>query len=119
MKTSEFNQSYEIDRKAKGVKAMPKHSRIELPEILTADGTAYDANETYHFFDLQMQEIRQSLGLRRDGDFLASFGLRVVAVSNLRASLDGALADDQLFFALEIERLQDRIQEFELERRNQ
>jgi len=117
MNTKTFNQNFELDRKARGgVRANPKHAHIEQPEILTADGIAYDANETYHFFDSQTQETRQSLGLRRDGDFLCTFGLKVVAVSKLRINRDAALADGQIFFKSQIENLQNRIQSFELEK---
>ncbi len=92
---------------------MPKHARAEAVEIMTADGTAYDSTETYHFFDTQTQEVRQSIGLRRDGEHLCTFGLKVVAVAKLRSSRNDALADGQSFYKSEIERLQKRIQDFE------
>ena len=113
MNTKTFNENYTIDRKARGIKAMPKHTAAEVPEILTADGIAYDPNETYHFFDVQTQEIRQSIGLRSDGDYLCTFGLKAVAIAKLRANRNSALADGQSFYKSEIERLQKRIQDFE------
>lgn len=118
MNTKTFNAHYEIDRKSKGVKAMPKYAHAEPVEILTADGTAYDPSQTYYFFDSQSAEVRQSTGLRRAGDtaHLCTFGLKVVAISKLWANRDYALADGQAFFKSEIERLQKRIQDFELEK---
>ena len=116
MKSAEFNKNYEIDRRSKGVKATAKHAAAEVPEILTADGTVYDADQTYHFFDEPTQQIRQSLGLRRSGEHLCTFGLRVVAVSKLRARKDDALADGQKFFNAEIEHLRTRIRKYEAEK---
>jgi len=116
MNTKTFNENFTIDRTARGVKAMPKHAHAEAVEIMTADGTAYDSAGTYYFFDSQAQEIRQSLGLRRDGTHLCTFGLKVVAISKLRASRDDALADGQSFFKSEMTRLQKRIADYELEK---
>jgi len=113
MKTTEFNENFEIDRRARGVKALPKHAPNNEPEIMTADGAAYDPNTTYHFFEQQTAEVRQSLGLRRDEDYLCTFGLKVVAIAKLRANRNSALADGQSFYKSEIERLQKRIQDFE------
>lgn len=115
MNTKTFNQNYELDRKAKGNRAVPKFAD-EPPQIMTADGAAYDPNQTYHFFDTQTAEVRQSPGLRRDGEHLSTFGLKVVEISKLRSSRDDALADGQEFFSSEIERLRKRTQDFELEK---
>ncbi len=117
MNSKTFNENFTIDRKSKGVKAMPKHAPVAA-EIMTADGTAYNPAATYYFFDVQTQEVRQSLGLRRDGEYLCAFGLKVVLIAKLRASRDDALSDGQTFFKSEIERLQERIAEFELEKTN-
>lgn len=117
MKTAEFNQNYELDRKTRaGIRADPKHAHVEPAEIMTADGKPFDPAATYHFFDAQAGEVRQSLTLRRDKDYLCAFGLRVVLIANLRTSRDDALSDGQSFFKSEIERLQERIAEFELEK---
>lgn len=118
MDAKTFNQNYELDRKTRtGVRANPKHaSPIEPPPIMTADGKPYNPNETYHFFDAATQEIRQSTGLRRDDEHLCAFGLKVVAVANLRAERSGALADGQTFFNSEIERLRERIRKYEAEK---
>ena len=116
MNTKTFNQNYELDRKAKGIRAVPKYAATEPLQIMTADGAAYDSSATYHFFDTQSAEIRQSLGLRRTDEFLCTFGLKVVEISKLRSSRDDALADGQEFFSAEIERLRKRIQDFELEK---
>ncbi len=122
MKTDEFNRNYEIDRQARGVKATAKNSKdadsASLQVPATADGAVYDANQTYHFFDVQTQEVRQSIGLRRDGTHLCTFGLRVVAVAELQSSRDDALTDGQTFFKSEIERLQKRVADYELEKSN-
>ena len=116
MKTDEFNRGYEIDRKSKGVKAMPKHAAGAPVIYQTADGTDYDPAASYYFFDSQTQEVRQSLGLRRDGEHLCTFGLKVIPVAKLRANRDDALADGQEFFQSEIRRLQKRIADYELEK---
>jgi hypothetical protein len=117
MDAKTFNQNYELDRKAKGVRANAKGAPPEpLETILTADGTAYDASKTYYFFDHAAAEVRASAGLRRTGEHLCAIGLKVVAVSLLRSTRDGALADGQKFFKSEIERNQERIKNYELEK---
>ncbi len=118
MNTKTFNENFTIDRKSKGVKAMPKHATAEAVEIMTADSKPFDPAATYHFFDAQAGEVRQSLGLRRDKDYLCAFGLKVVLIAELRASRDDALSDGQTFLKSEIERMQERIAEFELEKTN-
>ncbi len=96
---------------------MPKHAPVAA-EIMTADSKPFDPAATYYFFDAQAAEVRQSLGLRRDKDYLCAFGLKVVLIAKLRANRDDALTDGQTFFKSEIERLQERIAEFELEKTN-
>lgn len=115
MNTKTFNENFTLDRKAKGIRAVPKHAAEPL-EIMTADAAAYDPNETYYFFDTQTAEVRQSLGLRRSDDYLCTFGLKVVAIAKLRLSRDAALGDGQAFLTSEIERLKKKIQNFELEK---
>ena len=116
MNTKTFNENYEIDRKSKGVKALAKNAPAEAVAVQTADGVIYDAAQTYYFFDVQTQEVRQSLGLRRNGEHLCTFGLKVVPVVNLRAEKDDALADGQKFFNSEIERLRERVRKYEAEK---
>ena len=117
MNTKTFNQNYELDRKTRaGIRANPKHAPAEAVEIMTADGTAYDPAIIYHFFDAQAGEVRQSLGLRRSGEYLCTFGLRVVLIAKLRVNRDDALADRQIYFKSEIQRLQKRIAGYELEK---
>ncbi len=69
---------------------MPKHALVEVPDILTAGGFYSCPDAAYHFFDAQTGEVRQSIGLRRDGDYLSTFGLKVVAVAKLRINRDDA-----------------------------
>lgn len=117
MNTKTFNENYEIDRKSKSVKALPKHAKMDTAcEIMIGAGAPYDPSLTYFYFDEQSSEIRQSLGLRRNEEFLMKFGLKVVAISKLRINRDDTLADGQSFFKSEIERLQKQIQKFELEK---
>ncbi len=116
MNTKTFNENFTIDRKSKGVKALPKNAHAEPVEIKTADGTAYDSTQTYFFFEIQTAEVRQSLGLRRDGEHLCVFGLKVIAVAKLRINRDDALADGQEYLKSEIQRLQKRIAGYELEK---
>ena len=101
-----------------GIRANPKHAPAISIDIMTADSKPFDPAATYYFFDTQAGEVRQSTGLRRDKDCLCAFGLKAVAVAKLRASRDDALSDGQVFFKSEIERLQKRIAEFELEKTN-
>lgn len=120
MKTSEFNEHYEVNRRARGVKATaktPAPKPIEIP--LTADGTTYDAEQTHHFFDPSTQQVRQSIGRRRDGEYLATFGSRVIPVGRLHLNRDDALAKEQDFFKDEIERLVKRSAECESEKNKQ
>ena len=117
MKTDEFNEHYEIDRKSKGVKATAKNGEREMPKPChTADGEVYDPGETYYFFDSATVQIRQSTGLRRIDEHLCTFGLRVVAVAQLRLHRDDALTDGQEFLGSEIKRLHKRIADYELEK---
>ncbi len=115
MNTKTFNENFDIDRKAKGVKAMPKNAPA-LPEIKTANGEIYDANQTYHFFDEASREVRSSTGFRRTDEHLCAFGLKIVAVSALHTTRDAALADGQKFFNAEIEHLRERIRQYEIEK---
>lgn len=116
MNAKTFNENYEIDRKARTPRAVPKHLATEPVEITTADGAPYNTNETYFFFDAQAVEVRTSTGLRCNGEHLCAFGLKVVAIAKLRLNRDDALADGQAFFASEINRLHKLIQKFELEK---
>lgn len=117
MRTPEFNEKFQLDRKARtGVRANPKNAESKSAEALTADGAIYDASQTYHFFDERSGETRQSLGFRRSGEYLCAFGLKIILISKLRLCRDDSLSDGQSFFKSEIERLQKRIQEFELEK---
>lgn len=84
MNSKTFHQNYEVDRKAKGVRANPKNAPITEPEIQTADGSIYDAAQNYFFFDESTKEVRPSIGLRRSGGYLCTFGLKVVAIGKLR-----------------------------------
>ncbi len=115
MNTKTFNENFEIDRKAKGIKAMPRNAHVE-PEIKTADGTNYDPAIIYHFFDEASREVRASTGFRRTDDFLCAFGLKIVAVADLHTNRDAALADGQKFFNVEIEHLRERIRNYEAEK---
>ncbi len=94
------------------------NSSALLPDLARPELQAYDSTSTYYFFDAQTDEVRQSLGLRRDKDYLCAFGLKVVLIAELRASRDDSLTDGQTFFKSEIERLQERVAEFELEKTN-
>lgn len=116
MDTKTFNEHYELDRKSKTARAVPKGAAIEPVEVMTADGVPYDRNATYYFFDAQSADVRTSAGLRRDGEYLCTFGLRVIEISKLRASRNDALADGQAFFKSEIERINKRIADYELEK---
>ncbi len=99
MKTTEFNENYELDKKSRGVRANPKNAEPEFIMIRTADGEAYDPSVTYYFFDSQATQVRQSTSLRRDGngEHLCALGLKVVAIAKLRANRDDALSDAQSF----------------------
>lgn len=116
MDSKTFHENFTVDRKAKGVRATPKNTPVVEPEIQTADGAIYEAAQTYFFFDEQTREIQQSTGFRRVGEYLSTFGLKVVSIAKLRSKRDAALSDGQLFFKLQIELLQTRIKEFELEK---
>ena len=116
MKTEEFNENYMIDRKSKGVKALPKSGIAGLPPIRTADTEYYDPNETYYFFDTQTAQLRQTTGLRRTGEHLCTFGLKVIAIEKIHANRDDALCAGQDFFRSEIARLERRIEKFEAEK---
>lgn len=115
MKMKTFNENFEIDRKSKGLKATAKHApAIDAPP--TADGTAYDANTAYYFFDEASREVRRSTGFSRNGDHLSAFGLKICEVSKLHKIRDAALTDGQTFFNSEIEALRDRIRKYESEK---
>lgn len=115
LNTKTFNENFTIDRAARGVKALPKNTPT-VTHLRTADGEIYDASRTYYFFDRQGREIRQSVGLREKDGFLSTFGLKVVAVSKLRADRNDALTDGQTFFRDRIEDLQASIEKFEIEK---
>jgi len=117
MKTNEFNENYELDRKTRGgIRANPKHALAVVPEMLTANGATYDSAILYYFFDESSREVRPSTGFRRTGEHLCAFGLKIVAVGALHTNRDDALADGQQFFNAEIERLRERIRKYEAEK---
>ena len=67
MKMTEFNANFEINRKSRGLKATARHAPApESPN--TADGTPYDAETVYHFFDESARAVRASNGLRLIGE---------------------------------------------------
>ena len=115
MNTKTFNENYTIDRKAKGVKATAKNGAPE-PEIKTANGENYNADQTYYFFDESSREVRTSTGFRRTDEYLCAFGLRIVAVVDLYTNRDEALSAGQRFFNAEIENLRERIRKYEAEK---
>ena len=116
MNTKTFNENFTVDRKSRGVKALPKDAPT-LPETVAADGTIYDAGEVYHFFDEASRQIRDSTGFRRIGEHLCAFGLKIAAVGALHTNRDDALSDAQKFFNAEIEQLRERIRHCEAEKR--
>lgn len=117
MKVKEFNQDYEIDRKARGVKANAKTAPAPImPE--TADKQPFDLTTTYFFFDVSTQAVRQSTGLKFEGLHLWAFGLRVIEVSRLRANRDDALADAQKHCNEQIESLREKVRKFEAKKQN-
>jgi hypothetical protein len=116
MDTETFHENFSVDRKAKDVCANTKNASQPEPDVLTAGGAIYDAAQTYFFFDESTKEVRESTGLRRDKGHLSTFGLRVVEIGRLRVKRNDALSDGQTFFKSEIERLQNRVKEYELEK---
>ncbi|MET0753090.1 MAG: hypothetical protein ABWZ66_06940 [Pyrinomonadaceae bacterium] len=116
MKSEEFNKNYEIDRKSKGVKAVPKGTGGYL-ERMTADGEPFNPENKYHFFDESTKAVRSTIGLRRVcNDWIGDFGLRIVEVKYLRANLSDALSYGQEYFRKEIQILQEKIFDFEQEK---
>jgi hypothetical protein len=112
MKSADFNQNFEIDRTARGVKASPRSAIVEKPEALTADGKPFSYSAIYHFFD--GEAVRTSEGLRRiDLENIGSPGCRVVRIDRLRETRDAALEDAQKAFVKKIEDLRDKVREFE------
>ena len=117
MKTESFNKNFTIDTKTKrGIKALPKHGG-GYPETLTADGTPFNSENKYFFFDESTQKVRDTISLRRvDAEWLGGFGLRIVKIENLRSNKPDALSDGQGFFKKQIESLNEAIQNFETEK---
>lgn len=116
MNTKDFNENYEIDRKSKGVKAMPKASG-SYPETFTADGEPFNPENKYHFFDTSTQTVRSTIGLRRVcNDWIGGFGLRIVEIKYLRVNQTDALSDGQECSRKEIQILQEKIFDFEQEK---
>ncbi len=124
MKAQKFNENYSIDRTAKGIRAVEKTAGLKRrkPEIfLTRNGQVYNPKREYFFYDSQpldisKREVRSSRGLKADNGFLASFGLRVVAIDKLRAKRDSALLDAQRSIRRDIKSLQDLITKLELQK---
>ena len=118
MNTKTFNQNYELDRKAKGIRGIPKTiAALPKVEVKTADGEVFSPEKVYFFFDESTRQVRQSRGLRQhEVLFLGSFGLRVVEISKLRNNRDDALGDAQTFLKNRISELNKLIAEFELEK---
>lgn len=100
MKAKEFRETYELDRNRHGLIAtekakLPKRRTMKIWTV--ADGTAYNSEKTYFFFDTTgiKQVVRTTQGLRADQarGVLDSFGLSVVSICRLRNSEAEALDD--------------------------
>lgn len=114
MKTDEFNEHYEINRKAKGLSADPKTLEYRTPApVYTADNEVYDQDENYFFFDSANIRVRRSSGMQRIGEHLCVHGLKVVAVAKLFANQDDAITAAQDFLRSEITRNEKRIEKLE------
>jgi hypothetical protein len=119
MKAEDFNKNYSIDTKARrGVKAVSKTAG-GYPETLTADNVPFNSENQYFFFDTSTGNVRESIGLRRvDAEWLGGFGLRIIEIEKLRGLKSDALGDGQAHFKGEIQKLQEKIADFETEKTN-
>lgn len=61
--------------------------------IRTADNKPFESTQRYWFYDVQMKQVRTTVSLRSDGEYLCSFGLRVVPIWKLREHKGDAAAD--------------------------
>lgn len=116
MKAKEFNKAFEIDRNGAGVKAVEKTARPRKQKseiFLTKDEKVFDGSKQYYFFDKQFRDVKSSKGFKQEGEFLATFGLNVCPISELRESRDSALLDAQESIKKEIKGLQNLIAKFE------
>lgn len=86
------------------------------PEALTGDGELWQPEIEYHFFDTSARSVRSSKNLRRVGDHLGAMGLRVVPIAELRTNRDDALTDGQRIIRAEITKLEEQIQNLELQK---
>lgn len=116
MNARTFNENFEIDRAARGVKANAKGFSPGFPETLTADGETWKPDVEYHFFDTSAGSVRTTKNLRRVGDHLGSLGLRVVPIAALRSNKDAALEDGQKELLASIEKLKEQIRALESEK---
>lgn len=118
MRFQEFNEAYNIEPTAKGLRAMPKRGKSGIrPEAFTADGEPFDASREYFHFESRGRAIRSTQSLRRiDDDWLGSLGMRIVEIGKLRANRDDAIDDGQKYFLAEIKSLREMIQEFEAQK---
>lgn len=80
----------------------------------TANGTDYDRETTYFYFDVVGLQVREIKGLRVvDDQYVGSMGIPVVKISDLHADRVSAIEAGEQHFVNEIRKLKDHIRDLE------
>jgi hypothetical protein len=95
---------------------MKKANYDDKVVIETADGTPFDPECNYFWFDVQSLQVRESGALRRVGDHLGSMGLRIVAIKDLFRDRNAAIDAGEMHLVDEVRKLKDEIRRLEGEK---
>ncbi len=114
MKTEQFHNQFEIDRSARGLKAVPKPVAPEESPVAIADGSSFLLTKNYWWYDAQARVVRSTDGLRRIGtDHLGSDSWKVIRIDQLHSDRGDAVDAGQKILLSEMEKLRDAIQSLE------
>lgn len=112
-----FDEKFEIDRSAKGIRATEKPAAEPVRVVLTADGEQYDPAREYYFADRLTHSVQSSKYLKRLTPFhIGDMNRKHTAIDQLRADRIDAIEDLEKIIVKEIDALRDKIRELEADK---
>jgi len=85
---------------------MRKKVTHKIADVRTADGEVFNTDKRYWFYEPGQRQVRTTIGLRSDGEYLCSFGLKVVPIRGLRDKKRDAVADGRLGMLDEVKEIE-------------
>ncbi len=75
----------------------------------TADGNIFESDKRYWFYDADTKQVRTTISLRADGEYLYSFGWKVIRIDELRDRKKDAIADGRKLLSDDIKKIREII----------